>query len=251
MQFSFGDTDVQVNMPTEAALLEAVDRRFSAGDGFALATINLDHLAKLSSSDAFRMAYAAQDFVVADGNPVVWLARLAGQPVGLVPGCELVEPLARHAAAAGIGVAFVGSTDAALAAAADVLQARIPDLDIVARIAPPMGFDPAGPAADEILAQLDIAGAGMVFLALGAPKQEIMAARARRIAPQIGFASIGAGLDFLAGRQRRAPRLFRVLAMEWLWRLLGNPRRLAWRYVQCLPVLMVQAGAALRHRRRA
>ena len=97
---------------------------------------------------------------------------------------------------------------------------------------------------DEILAELAASGARLCFLALGAPKQEILAARGHGLLPQVGFVSIGAGLDFIAGAQVRAPVWVRRIAMEWAWRMLGNPRRLAKRYAQCalvLPGLMAQA----------
>ena len=88
---------VEINVPTRGALMQDVAQRFAAQDGFALATINLDHVTKLEQSESFRAAYAAQDLVVADGNPIVWVSRLAGSPVELMPGSELVVPLARLA----------------------------------------------------------------------------------------------------------------------------------------------------------
>ncbi|MCH2164551.1 MAG: WecB/TagA/CpsF family glycosyltransferase [Marinovum sp.] len=249
MRFGVGEYTLQVNIPSQALLLQEVTRRFSAGDGFAVATLNLDHLVKLSQSDVFQRAYAAQDLVVADGNPIVWLSRLAGTPVELVPGSELIVPLAQRAAASGIDVGLVGTTEVALAKAAVVLEAEIPGLSIVAKIAPAMGFDPVSDGADEIFAELDVAGARLVFLALGAPKQECLAARGREVVPHMGFASIGAGLDFLAGTQTRAPVWVRKLALEWLWRMLSNPGRLFWRYAQCFGILPRHLVAALRQRR--
>ncbi|MCC5986618.1 MAG: WecB/TagA/CpsF family glycosyltransferase [Pararhodobacter sp.] len=221
----------------------------AAGEGFALATINLDHLVKLVREPEFRDIYAAQDLVVADGNPIVWLSRLARRPVTLVPGSDMVVPLARLAAQQGVPVALVGATAPVLDAAAKALSARLPDLQIAARIAPPMEFDPQGADARDILATLEHSGARLCFLALGAPKQEALAALGRQLAPGIGFASIGAGLDFLAGSQKRAPRWVRAIAMEWLWRMLGNPRRLFRRYALCALILPGQALAAWRLRR--
>jgi N-acetylglucosaminyldiphosphoundecaprenol N-acetyl-beta-D-mannosaminyltransferase len=244
MEFSFPPHRIAVNMPDRAALLAEVGRRFVAGQGFALATINLDHLVKLDRDPAFALAYAAQDLVVADGNPVVWLARLARRPVALVPGSELVVPLARVAAANGVALGLVGSTAPALQAAAQALRAQVPGLRVACCIAPPMGFDPDGPQATALLGELAGSGARLVFLALGAPKQERLAARGRAALPGVGFASVGAGLDFLAGTQVRAPVWVRRIAMEWLWRMLSNPRRLARRYAECALILPEQSVAA-------
>lgn len=248
MQFAYGSTLIRVNMPDRAALMTEIAQRLRARRGFALATINLDHLVKLRDDHAFRDAYAAHDLIVADGNPIVWLSRLAHRPVGLVTGSDLVIPLARLAATEGVGIALVGTTDDALAASAAEIGRQAPGCRIVARIAPPMGFDPDSAAAEDLLLAVRNSGAGLCFLALGAPRQERLAARGREIAPQVGFASIGAGLDFLAGNQKRAPEWVRRIAMEWVWRMLSAPRRLVPRYARCAAVLPVEAVAALRQR---
>jgi exopolysaccharide biosynthesis WecB/TagA/CpsF family protein len=234
---SVHDTDIVVNVPDRAALLDRVRGRLRAGSGFAIATLNLDHLVKLRSLRAFRHAYARHDLVVADGNPVVWLSRLAGRPVSLVAGSDLVEPLAALAAEEGAPVALLGATSETLARAAAELAARNPGLRIVARLAPGQGFDPDGEEAGEMIEALRRSGARLTLLALGAPRQEMFAARCRQALPAMGLASIGAGLDFIAESQRRAPLWMRRIAMEWLWRMLSNPRRLAGRYAGCAVAL--------------
>ena len=239
--------DVAVNMPDKACLLEDVRDRLARGAGFAIATLNLDHIVKLRRIAGFRDAYARQDLVTADGNPIVWLSRLAGTPVTLVPGSDLVEPLAALAAEDGHAVALLGSTAEALDRAAAHLSARCPGLRIVARVAPGRNFDPAGEEADRMIAALAASGARLAFLALGAPRQEIFAARCRAALPGMGLVSVGAGLDVLALTQRRAPAWVRALALEWLWRALSDPRRLARRYAECameLPALALGIARA-------
>ena len=242
---------IRVNAQSQATLLADLSARFSRREGFTLATINLDHVVKIAHDPAFRSAYAAHSHVTADGRPIAWLSRLAGTPVGLIPGSELVVPVAGLAAELGVPVALMGSTEAALDRAGAALEARFPDLQIVARIAPPMGFDAQGPGAQTCIDQLAASGARLCFLALGAPKQELFAARAAPALPETGFLSIGAGLDFLGGDQTRAPMIVRKLALEWLWRLLGNPRRMFGRYMACFAILPRATRAALRVRRTA
>ena len=237
-----------INQPDGAGLLSELEARLVRGEGFSVATMNLDHLVKLRRLPAFRAAYAAHSHVVADGRPVVWARRLAGRPVALVPGSELVAPLMEMAARTATPVGFLGATLDALGTAADRLETAHPGLRVVARIAPPMGLDPEGAAADAALQALQDAGARLVLVALGAPKQEILVARATTRMPGCGFVSVGAGIDFVAGTQRRAPPLARRLAAEWLWRLLGNPRRLARRYGACIALLPALTAAALRQR---
>lgn len=248
VQFRFDTTTITVNIRNRAALLAAAGQRFRDRQGFALATINLDHLVKLRASPSFRAIYAAQDFVVADGNPIVWLSRLARRPVELVPGSDMVIPLIALAVQSGCRVALIGTTDSALAAASAALQAKIPGLEIALTIAPPMGFDPQGPEARAILARLNAADIGFCVIALPAGKQEVIAAVGRTHAPHTGFASFGAGLDFLAGNQTRAPRWMRLIAMEWLWRALSDPRRMIPRYAACFAILPAQIIAAIKQR---
>lgn len=247
-----GRAVVTVNAPLRSALLADLDARMAARQGFSVATLNLDHVVKLSRDTVFQAAYSAQTHVTADGNPVVWLSRLSGHgEVELVPGSELIDPVAALAVARHVPVAFFGSTDASLDAAATEMRLRHPGIEIVLTIAPDMDFDPEGTAADAAIAQIAASGARLVFLALGAPKQEIFAARAQDRLPEIGFLSVGAGLDFLSGAQRRAPAWMRAAAAEWLWRLLRDPSRLAKRYLACFVALPSLVGSALsiRYRR--
>ena len=237
---------IAVTAPTRAGLLSDLEARLAGGQGFSIATLNLDHLVKFGKDGAFHDAYAAHSHVTADGNPIVWLCGQAGQTVELIPGSELVLPVAGLAAEAKRPIAMLGATDAALRGAAAHLQERFPGLEVAAQIAPPMGFDPDGPSADAAIETLAASGAAVCFLALGAPKQERFAARAQAALPGMGFLSIGAGLDFLAGTQSRAPRWVQRAKLEWLWRLASNPRRLAARYAACFAIL----PGALRHARR-
>lgn len=239
---------VAVSFATRAALLEDLERRFAADQGFAVATLNLDHIVKLRRVERFRTAYLHHSHIVADGNPIVWLHRLAGHPVSLVPGSELVTPLAALAARLDLPVALLGSRPEVLRRAAARLEASHPGLRIVARIAPPFGFDPEGPEAETCLAELRASGARLCLIALGAPKQEMLAERGMALLPACGFVSVGAGLDFIAGHQIRAPLWVRRMAMEWAWRIASDPRRLARRYLDCALILPGLGLAAVRTR---
>lgn len=244
MKFGSIPHQVAVNTPTKQALFQAVRDRLNAGEGFALATLNLDHLTKLPVDPDFLAAYRAHDLVVADGRPVVWLAAMAKQKLELMPGSDLILPLCTLCAELSVPIALVGSSDDALAGSAAALKEKVAGLRISYTHAPPYGFDPAGKQADAIFDDLTASGAGLCFIALGAPKQELFAARGRERAPTVGFASIGAGLDFLSGHQVRAPKIMRILALEWLWRALQSPMRMVPRYAKCfaiLPGLMMQA----------
>lgn len=100
---------ITLNVATRAQLMDEMSTCLSERRGFALATLNLDHIVKLRRDAAFRAAYRAQSHVVADGNPIVWVSKLAGAPVELLPGSELIAPLCALAAKTGAPVAFLGS----------------------------------------------------------------------------------------------------------------------------------------------
>ncbi len=235
----------RINVRCKQSFEDMLGQRLEGREGFALATLNLDHLVKLRTDAPFKRAYDRQEFITADGNPVVWLSRLAGYRAELLPGSDMVLPLLTMAAERSISVAFVGSTEEVLARAAEAVRAEVPGIDIRLTIAPPFGLDPEGEAAATILDELSRAGIGLCLVALGAPKQERFAALGRQRTPDIGFASIGAGLDFLAGHQKRAPVWVRRIAMEWLWRAALSPRRLGMRYARCLLLLPSMALSAL------
>lgn len=241
---------VRVTASSRDAFLTDIEKHFQNRDGFSVATLNLDHVVKLRTLPAFRDAYARHTHVTADGNPIVWLSRLSGARVELIPGSELIDPMCELAARNGVSVALLGSTEESLAAAAEALCRRYPTLRIVAQIAPPMGFETNGELADRYIDEISASGAGLCLLALGAPKQEAFAARAQETLPHVGFLSIGAGLDFISGQQKRAPKLVRTFAGEWLWRLVMNPRRLYKRYSSCIGILPGLVITALRVRAR-
>lgn len=247
-QFS-GQEIMLVNTPKAQDLFDDIDWRLRNNRGFTVATLNLDHVVKLRRKEGFLTAYMQHSHVVADGNPIVWLRRLAGQPVELLTGADMIDPLMARAAHLDTPVGFLGSTEPTLRAAAARLTQRHPGLRVVTCVAPPFGLDPAGPDADRALRALSDAGVRLCLIALGAPKQELLAVRGRAAIPNCGFVSIGAGLDFIAGHQKRAPVWMRRCALEWLWRALGAPVRLGWRYMACVSVLPSLIWQALSIRR--
>lgn len=226
-----------VNSPALQPLLADLEAHMAERRGFSVATLNMDHVVKLRQNPDFRDAYLGHSHVTADGNPIVWFSRLAGSEMELVPGSDLIDPVLVRAARVGCSVALLGSTQASLDAAAQEIEHRYPGAKVVAAISPPMGFDPTGPGARDAIETLRSSGAGLCLIALGAPKQELFAAFAAPELPQMGFLSIGAGVDFISGMQTRAPRLVRRFAVEWLWRMALNPRRMAGRYLSGIALL--------------
>jgi exopolysaccharide biosynthesis WecB/TagA/CpsF family protein len=236
-----------LTVATPAETIAAIVERALNAEDFDVFTLNLDHLVKLRRDQDFRQAYAAASIVTADGAPIVWLARRQGAgTVVRTTGADLVRPLVLEAARHKLPVYLFGTTDEVLAKSAAALRAQAGGQGLVLEIcgmsSPPHGFDPTGPAADAAIASIRASGARLVFVALGAPKQELFSAHAIRSGMNpdgkgVGFVCIGAALDFIVGHQTRAPGFMQRTGLEWAWRLATNPRRLGMRYAECAAVL--------------
>lgn len=174
------------------------------------------------------------DLVVPDGMPLIWVLRLFGfRNQDRVYGPGLVLAICRWAEYEGIPVFFYGSTSEALNDLRRNLIEKYPNISIAGMYSPP--FRPL--SQDEVKAdanRINSSGAKIVFVGLGAPKQEKwMAAQRNQInAVMIG---VGAAFDFLAGRIRSAPTWMQRAGLEWFHRLLMEPRRLWRRYLYYNP----------------
>lgn len=222
-------------VPLHAATLdEALKLIIAAVEARAPArvfTLNLDHLVKLRSDAEFRAAYGRADIVTADGWPVAHLARRHDRSIERVAGADLIDPVCALAARRGWKIALYGSTSEVLRLAGERLCAAHPGLVIASSEAPPMGFDVVK-AAPPAARMAEDAGAQLMLVALGAPKQEFFSDAAANAGIPLVYLCIGAGLDFIAGKVTRAPRLVQKLGMEWFFRLIQEPRRLFMRYLR-------------------
>lgn len=222
------------------SMSEAIDSIVSAaqdGDNFSVCTLNLDHVDKLNRQPEFRAAYRRARFITADGFPIVILGRLAGASIERTTGADLVHPLCAEAGRKGLPVYLFGSNKLTLHRAARRLTSRYPGLEIVGSYSPGPTFDPHSSEADAAIERIRASGARLCFVALGAPRQEIFAARCLDRLPSTGLLCIGAALDFIANTQNRAPRFTQKTGLEWAWRMMRDPRRLGPRYARCAAVI--------------
>lgn len=224
-----------INIPTQDIAIQEIIAAARSGEGFNCVTLNLDHLVKLRQSAGFRRAYASAKFVTADGAPVAMIARRQAPQIERTTGADLFMPLCRAAAAHDVPVYLFGTSSEVLDEACRSLRRETGGrLKIAGYEAPPMGFDPAGRDAEAAIRR---SGARLCFVMLGAPKQELFAARAVASGARVGFVCVGAAGDFIVGRESRAPQLVQSAGLEWLWRLVHSPRRLAMRYMRCALLL--------------
>jgi N-acetylglucosaminyldiphosphoundecaprenol N-acetyl-beta-D-mannosaminyltransferase len=228
---------IAINIPTMEDAISSIVSAAQQRQTFSVCTLNLDHVVHLNTRDDFRDAYRRARFVTADGFPIVVLSRLAKSPIQRTTGADLIEPVCEAASRKGLPVFFLGSSPATLAETARRLRARYHGLEIAGSFSPGLGFDPYSSEADEAIERLRESGAPLCFLALGSPKQEIFAGRCLDRVPGVGLLCIGAAIDFVAGTQKRAPKLAQQMCLEWLWRAVHSPRRLVPRYARCVAAL--------------
>jgi N-acetylglucosaminyldiphosphoundecaprenol N-acetyl-beta-D-mannosaminyltransferase len=224
----------------------------NAGSGAAqnVFTLNLDHVVKMRKVATFRAAYRRAGLITADGFPIVLASRLQGKRVSRVAGSDLIAPISAEAARSGKSIYLFGSRLPVLIKVSRLLRERHAGLTIAGVFAPPNGFDPTSEDARRCIATIGNSGADLCFVALGAPKQELFADHGKSLLPNISFVCIGAGLDFIAGAQMRAPLWMQHWGLEWLWRAASDPQRLLYRYLLCMGALPgILARAALVPRR--
>jgi exopolysaccharide biosynthesis WecB/TagA/CpsF family protein len=236
---------VCINIMSMVDAVSSITAALQRHDSFVVCTLNLDHFVKLRSEPAFRAAYRRARFVTADGFPIVLAGRLAGLPMRRTTGADLVEPLCGEASRERLPVYLFGSTQRTLAASARRLSERFAGLRVAGARAPSRNFEPYSAEADRAIDDIDKSGARICFVALGAPKQEIFAARCLDRLHETAFVCVGAALDYVAGTQTRAPAVAQKAGLEWLWRMTANPRRLGPRYVRCAAALPRLVGQAI------
>jgi N-acetylglucosaminyldiphosphoundecaprenol N-acetyl-beta-D-mannosaminyltransferase len=177
----------------------------------------------------FRRVINDADLVVPDGRPLVWALRLFGVGSATqVRGTTLMVHLLERAAAEAVEIGFYGGRPEVLASLLEVCRRRFPGIRVAYAHAPP--FRQLTNEEDAaIVRDINDSGARVLFVGLGCPKQERwMASHKERVnAVMLG---VGAALDFLAGAKPEAPGWMQHAGVEWLFRLITEPRRLWRRY---------------------
>ncbi|HVS52168.1 MAG TPA: WecB/TagA/CpsF family glycosyltransferase, partial [Opitutaceae bacterium] len=223
---------------TIAEALARIDAMIAARIPRYVVTANVDFLVQAQHDVELRRILLEAELVLCDGTPLLWASRWLGNPLPeRVAGSDLAPSLLANAARRGHRVFLLGAGPGIAAEAAARLQRQYPALNLVGHYAPPFAalleMDHAEIARRVCAAQPDI-----LLVSFGCPKQEkwiAMHFRSLGVPVSIG---VGATIDFLAGRVRRAPGWMRRSGTEWLFRLALEPRRLFRRYARDIFVFL-------------
>ena len=228
---------IMLGTPIDAVTMEgALDRvdelvrlGRATGRSHQIATVNADFIVKSLSDPQLRRILQDADMATADGMPLVWGARMLGvQLQGRVTGVDMVTLIAERASLRGYSLYLIGAAPGVAQRAADTLCQRHPALRVVGVASPSAQAVASGDPA--ITDAIRAANPDILLVAFGNPKQEKwIYANAQQLGAPVTM-GVGGTFDFIAGVTKRAPLWMQDAGLEWLHRLLQEPRRLWRRY---------------------
>jgi N-acetylglucosaminyldiphosphoundecaprenol N-acetyl-beta-D-mannosaminyltransferase len=208
-------------------------------------TVNPEFVMAAQQNDTFRAAINNAALVLADGTGVVWATRYLGKPAPeRVTGIDTLPLLARRCAAHGYRMYLLGAAPGI----AEIAAARLRELAPGIEIAGTYAGSPAPEEEDAIIERVQAAAADVLCVAYGAPAQDLWISRNLSRLPVAIAIGVGGAFDFLAGRQKRAPRVMQRMGIEWVYRLYREPWR--WKRMLALPRFALQVVVKGRRDRR-
>ncbi len=195
-------------------------------------TPNLDHIVRLSRSEQFMSLYEGASLRFCDGQPILWISRMYGTPIKeKVSGSDLFPHLCERAALKGYRIYLLGGDTQEVAdLARKKLSEKYDGLDICGAYSPPFGFEKDELETDKIIEGIIDADPDLLIVGLGSPKQELFIAKhLQRMKVPVSL-GLGATIAFEAGTLPRAPKWMQKHGLEWLFRVITNPRRMIKRY---------------------
>jgi N-acetylglucosaminyldiphosphoundecaprenol N-acetyl-beta-D-mannosaminyltransferase len=242
---------VPMDVVSEARAVETIMDAAQLGSGHWTITANLDHLRRYHCEAPAKSLIDDADLVVADGMPLIWASRLAGEPLPeRVSGSSMVWSICEAASARGLSIFLLGGDPGVAERAAEVFRSTYPDLEIAGIACPRVGFENSEEELGRLRNEVVRSAPGIVFVALGFPKQDLLIRALRHAVPRASLLGVGISLSYVTGDLSRPPGWLCQLGLEWAYRLWQEPtRRLARRYlVDGLPFSLRLMTWATRHR---
>lgn len=218
--------------------LRAIDCWVSQGERQHVCVCDVNALLNARKDPELTRFCNASGLTLPDGVPLVWAGRLAGvRTVRRVCGPDLMPLAVKLSETTGWKHFFLGGAPGVAARLEEMLRREYPRARIVGHFCPP--FRPATDSETrELINMINQSGADIVWVGLGAPKQEQWMCQARPCLQAAVIIGVGAAFNFQIGDVRRAPRVMQIAGLEWLYRLLSEPRRLWRRYLFGVPTFI-------------
>ena len=230
MRMDFLNT--QVDNLTMDETLDRIEQLISLNKNAYVVTPNVDHIVQLERGGELCDIYQEADLILTDGKPLIWISKLYGTPIKeKISGSDLFPLLCQRAAQKGYKMFFLGAAEGVAAKAAENLTAKYPGLQVVGTYSPPFGFEKNNDELVKIYDMIKNAQPHILVVGLGCPKQEKFIYNHRDALGVPISLGLGASLDFEAGNIKRAPKWMSDHGLEWLYRAVSEPKRLAKRYI--------------------
>ncbi|WP_124972352.1 WecB/TagA/CpsF family glycosyltransferase [Aphanothece sacrum] len=221
--------DVAIHNLSIVDLLEQLTHK-----GGVVVTPNVDHLMKLRYDQELQSVYQQSDYRICDSKIVQYASKFLGTPIQeKISGSDLFPAFYQHNKAnASIKIFLLGAQEGIAQQAQEKINQKVERNIIVDTYSPEFGFEKDEEECQRIVARIKESGATVLAVGLGAPKQEKWINKYKHQLPNIKiFLAIGATIDFEAGYKPRSPKWMSEVGLEWLHRLLSEPRRLWKRYL--------------------
>lgn len=223
---------VSIDNVTLTEALKIIEKAVIGRSNIYVTTPNTDHVMLFNKDTEFKKVYGEAALVVPDGMPIVWASKFLGMPLKeRVCGSDLVPAICRLSAERGYKLFFLGGRPGAAAKAKENLEKEYPAIKINGVYSPTFDFDSNLEENNKITAMIKESKPDILFVGLGAPKQEKWIYEHYKILNIPVSIGVGATFEFISGMVRRAPRWMQKTGLEWFWRLLMEPKRLWKRYL--------------------
>jgi N-acetylglucosaminyldiphosphoundecaprenol N-acetyl-beta-D-mannosaminyltransferase len=212
-------------------LIEIIYKTIKNKEKKFIVTPNVDILIRTKEDKIFNKYVNSADILIADGMPIVWLSKLMKTPLKeRVTGADLLPRLCKESRNNEVKIFLLGGEEGVPAKAKNRLEKLYENCNIVGYYSPPFGKF-SDNENQRIIEKINKSGANVLFVAFGSPKQEEWIYKnLSKLNVNIAV-GCGAAIDFAAGKVKRAPLLLQKLGLEWLYRLLKEPKRLWRRYL--------------------
>jgi len=222
---SFSDVTLQEAISKMVRLAKTKKKNY-------IVTPNVDHVLNYQKNARFKAAYEDAALTLLDGMPLYWALKIQGKKIReKVSGSDLflasLEACERHR----LSVYFLGASEEVNKKGTEIIQKTFPRLNIKGNHSPPFGFEKDQKVNKATILNINKTKPDVLYLFLGSPKSEIwIHENINKLDIKLAL-NLGASLDFVAGKYKRAPKWMQKSGIEWVWRMGSDPKRLVKRYL--------------------
>lgn len=218
------------NVSMDEAINE-IDKVINTNKKIYVVTPNTDHIVKLECDKKFKKAYTEAGLVVVDGTPLMWISKWYKNPLKeKITGPRLTEKIIEMSAEKKYTVFFLGGAESVALQASQLMEKKYIGLKTVGFYSPKFGFEKDNGEIEKIISLVNEVKPDILIAGMGSPKTEIfLNENISRMDTHIAL-SVGAAIDFMAGKVKRCPAWVNKIGFEWLYRFVKEPKRMFKRY---------------------